>query len=122
MGVGQDAKGLSNQTWREHMKRMVAVSIAVLCVALVTWAHGNEKHVMGTVTAVTDDSITVQTKTKDPVTVYTRPDTKYEKSGAAPSIKDLKVGDRVVIHAAKMNDKLMATEVRFGATTRAPSK
>jgi len=37
-------------------------------------------------------------------------------------MKDLKVGDRVVIHAAKMNDKLMATDVRFGAAAQAPSK
>jgi hypothetical protein len=78
------------------------------------FAHGKEQHVMGRVIAMTNDSITVQTQSKDPVTVYTMPDTKYEKSGAAASIKDLKVGERVVIHAAKMNDKLMATDVRFG--------
>jgi hypothetical protein len=50
------------------------------------------------------------------------PDTKYEKSGAAASMKDLKIGDRVVIHAAKMNDKLMANEVSFGAVVHPPSK
>ena len=65
--------------------------------------------------ALTDNSITVQTKTKDRVTVYTMPETKYEKSGAAASMTDLKVGNRVVIHATKMSEKLMATEVRFGA-------
>jgi hypothetical protein len=46
------------------------------------------------------------------------PDTKYEKSGAAASMKDLKIGDRVVIHAAMMNNKLMANEVSFGAVTK----
>jgi hypothetical protein len=30
-------------------------------------------------------------------------------------MKDLKVGDRVVIHAAKIREKLMANEVHFGA-------
>jgi hypothetical protein len=41
-----------------------------------------------------------------------------EKGGAAASINDLKVGDRVVIHATKMSDKLMATEVRFGVVVK----
>jgi hypothetical protein len=75
---------------------------------------------MGKVSAITDSSITVQTKAKDPVTVYTMAETKYEKSGAAASMKDLKVGDRVVIHAEKMGDKLMANEVRFGTAAQTP--
>ena len=53
---------------------------------------------------------------------YTMPDTKYEKRGAASSIKDLKIGVRVVIHAAKMNDKLMANEVSFGAVAHPLAK
>ena len=75
---------------------------------------------MGTVTAVTDSSITVQTKAKTPVVVYTMAETKYEKSGAAASMNDLNVGDRVVVHAARIKDKLMANEVHFGASKHAP--
>ncbi|GAC1694736.1 MAG: hypothetical protein NVS9B5_37660 [Terriglobales bacterium] len=104
------------------MKQTILFAAAVLLACGVALAHGKEQHVMGTVTAVTDDSITVQTTAKDPVTVYIMPETKYQKSGAAASMKEIKVGDRVVIHATKMNDKLMATEVRFGATAQAPSK
>lgn len=104
------------------MKRMVLLVAMLVVAAGAVFAHGEEQHIMGTVTAMTGDSITVQTKAKDPVTVYTMPDTKFEKSGAAASLKDLKVGDRVVIHAAKMNDKLMATKVRFGTTVEAPPK
>jgi phosphate/sulfate permease len=100
------------------MKQMI-LSVAIIAFAAGSaFAHGNAQHVMGTVTAVTEDSITVKTKAKDPVTVYTMPDTKYEKSGAAASMKDLKIGDRVVIHAAMMNNKLMANEVSFGAVTK----
>jgi ribosomal protein S17 len=86
------------------------------------FAHGKEQHVMGKVTAMTDTSITVQTKAKDPITVYTMAETKYEKSGAAASMKDLKVGDRVVIHAEKMGDKLMANEVQFGVAAKTPQQ
>jgi hypothetical protein len=45
-------------------------------------------------------------------------ETKFVKSGVPASMKDLKLGDRVVIHAGKMNDKLMAHEVRFGPTEK----
>ena len=97
------------------MKRMITLGLVVMLAAGSLFAHGKGQHVIGTVTAITDDnSITVKTTAKDPVTVYTMADTKYEKGGAASSINDLKVGDRVVIHATKMSDKLMATEVRFG--------
>jgi hypothetical protein len=37
-------------------------------------------------------------------------------------MKDLKVGDRVVIHAEKMGDKLMANEVRFGVVAKTPQR
>jgi ribosomal protein S17 len=102
------------------MKRMILLVALVVLAAVAAFAHGKEQHIMGTVTAMTDNSITVQTKAKEPVTIYTRPETKYEKSGAAATVKDLKVGDRVVIHATKMGDKQMATEVRFGAAAKSP--
>ena len=37
-------------------------------------------------------------------------------------MKDLKVGDRLVIHADKMGDKLMANEVRFGVVAKTPQR
>jgi hypothetical protein len=40
--------------------------------------------------------------------------TKFEKSGAAATLKDLKVGDKVVIHADASGGKLIANEVHFG--------
>jgi Domain of unknown function (DUF5666) len=104
------------------MKQMILLIGIVALAAGAALAHGKDQHVMGTVTAITEDSITVQTKAKHAVTVYTMPDTKYEKSGAAASIKDLKIGLRVVIHAAKMNDKLTANEVSFGAVTHPLAK
>ena len=98
------------------MRPMILIVAMFVLAAGTAFGHGKEQHIMGKVTAMTDISITVQTKVKNPVTVYTMAETKYEKSGAAASMKDLKVGDRVVIHAAKMGDKLIANEVHFGAT------
>ncbi|GAC1616966.1 MAG: hypothetical protein PVS2B2_21930 [Candidatus Acidiferrum sp.] len=103
------------------MKRLILLVVVVVLAAGAAFAHGKEQHVMGKVTAMTESSITIQTKTKEPVTLYTMPETKYQKSGVAASMKDLKVGDRVVIHAAKMGDKLLAHEVRFGAIKNTPA-
>jgi ribosomal protein S1 len=77
-------------------------------------AHEKEKHVMGTVTSISDTSITVKTTVKTSVTVDVSDKTKFEKSGAAAVLKDLKVGDKVVIHADVSGDKLVANEVHFG--------
>ena len=96
------------------MKRTVAVVALLLAFSVLALAHGKEKHVMGTVTSISDTSITLQTKDKKSVAVDVTDKTKFEKSGAAATLKDLKVGDKVVIHADASGDKLVANEVRFG--------
>jgi hypothetical protein len=78
---------------------MILLVAMVVLAAGAAFAHGKEQHIMGKVTAMTDTSISVQTKAKNPVTVYTMPETKCAKGSAAASMKDLKVGDRVVIHS-----------------------
>ena len=97
------------------MKHTVAVVTLLFALSLMALAHGKEKHVMGTVTSISDTSITVETTAKKSVTVDVSDKTKFEKSGAAATLKDLKVGDKVVIHADVSGDKLVAHEVHFGA-------
>jgi hypothetical protein len=41
------------------MKRTVAVFALALAFSAITFAHGNENHVMGTVTSISVNSITV---------------------------------------------------------------
>ncbi len=97
------------------------ISVLSLCVSLLFAtlgnAHGNEEHVMGTVTNVSENSITVKTRSNDTVTVHVVPETEFLKSGAKAKITDLKVGDRVVIHTRKVGDKLQAHTVRFGGSS-----
>ena len=69
---------------------------------------------MGTVISISDSSITVETKDKTSVTVDVSDKTKFEKSGSPATLKDLKVGDRVVVHADVSGDRLVANEVHFG--------
>lgn len=88
--------------------------LAFLSIAFLARAHGNEKHVIGTVTAISDTQITVETQTKETQVVKIVADTSFLKSGAASTLKELKVGDRVVIHARPVGSDLIAHEVRFG--------
>src|SRR5439155_25920466 len=100
------------------MKRTVAVVTLLLGLSVMVLAHGNEKHVMGKVSSTSDNSITVEAATKQSVAVEVNDKTKFEKSGAAATLKDLKVGDKVVIHADVSGDKLVAHEVHFGAKAK----
>jgi uncharacterized protein DUF5666 len=101
------------------MRRIGSAMLLILAFSLVTLAHGTDKHVLGTVTKITDSEITVQAQDGSLQVVKIAPDTSFVKSGASASIKDLKVGDRVVIHAKPVGSDLIAHEVRFGKTPAA---
>ena len=100
------------------MKRTVTVVTLLFAFSLMALAHGKEKHVMGTVTSISDTSLTVETTAKKSVTVEVNDKTKFQKSSAPATVKDLKVGDKVVIHADVSGDKLVANEVHFGAKAK----
>jgi hypothetical protein len=104
------------------MRRINSALLLILAFSLVTLAtlaHGTDKHVLGTVTKITDSEITVQAQDGSLQVVKIAPDTSFVKSGATATIKDLKVGDRVVIHAKPVGSDLIAHEVRFGKTPTA---
>jgi hypothetical protein len=96
--------------------------LAIISLATVAFAHGTDKHVLGTVAKITDTEITVETQTKEVQVVKIAPDTAFVKSGASATLKDLKVGDRVVIHAKPVGSDLIAHEVRFGKQAPAGSE
>jgi len=99
------------------MMRKTTLLLAALCLSAgLALAHGNEKHVMGKVTQVSATQVTVQTSSGELQTVRIISTTQFVKGGAAAAITDLKVGDKVVIHAKPVNGGLEASEVRFGST------
>ncbi len=97
------------------MKHLVAIAAVLVFAVSVALAHGNEQHIMGKVTSISGNSITVETVKKETKTAEFTSETKFVKSGSPASVKDLKVGDRVVIHAEKKGERLEAREVHFGA-------
>lgn len=97
------------------MRRIITLCLSLILIVTVAFAHGDEKHLMGTVTKITDKSITVEDKDKKTTEVSVTADTKCMKGEAAAALKDIKVGDRVVISAKKSGEKLVATMVKIGA-------
>ena len=96
------------------MRRNLGVTILLVFMAAVLYAHGNQQHVIGTVTNVAATAITVKTQDGDSVEVLIAQETKFMRGGQPISAKDVKQGDRIVIHANKKGEKLAATTVAIG--------
>lgn len=97
------------------MKKALAV-VLLLTLAGAVLAHEGEHHIMGKVTTIGENSITVETAGKEPkkVTVWITSETKIQKDGSPATLKDLRIGERVVIHAKEKDKKLEASLVAFG--------
>jgi hypothetical protein len=102
-------------------KRWIACSLMILIAAGLLLAHGNATHIMGTITALEGDHVTVKLQDGKSETVMFNKATKYLSGTKAATRADLKIGTRVVIDA-KMDAKMkmfLASEVRIGVTTPA---
>jgi len=102
------------------MKRvLVVVAVALLMTSAVTFAHGDNEHVRGTVTSITDTAITVETTSKQPRTIPLTAKTMIMRGDAHLSVKDVKVGDRVVVDVDKKSK--VAMEVKVGVAAPKPA-
>jgi hypothetical protein len=102
-------------------RRILIAGLLLAWMSVLVHAHGGMIHVMGTVTALTDTSVTVETTDKKTVEVGLTDATTYQNGSKPAARKDLKIGDRVVIHAVKVKDALQAHEVHFSEATAASS-
>jgi hypothetical protein len=103
------------------LKRHIAI-LAIVFLALlptIAAAHGGEEHVTGTVTKVSDTSVTVKTAAGKTVEVGFDAKTTYTHAKQPIRNADIKVGDRIVIHAAEVNEKLVAHTVEIGRSAAA---
>jgi len=101
--------------------------LSFLFVAIAVSAHGDKKHVIGTIEKLNSGSVTVKTRDGKSVQVKLVPTTVYVARVAAAdkpaALSDLAVGENVVIHATPKGDDLEADEVRFstpGAASSSP--
>ena len=100
-----------------HVAILAIVSLALL--PTIATAHGGEQHVTGTVTKISDTSVTVKTTAGKTVEVGFDAKTTYARAKQPIQKTDIKVGDRIVIHAMEMNEKLVAHTVEIGTATAA---
>jgi hypothetical protein len=98
-----------------HVAILAIVSLALL--PTIAIAHGGEEHVTGTVTKISDTSVTVKTMAGKTVEVAYDPKTTFARAKQPIQKTDIKVGDRIVIHAMEMNEKLVAHTVEIGTAT-----
>jgi hypothetical protein len=102
--------------------RLVFTLLATVLFAGLLPAHGDP--IMGTVTAVTNDTFTIKDKNDKPVVIMLEKTTKYLINDKPAKKADLKVGARVIIDA-EMNAKMKmysAEEVNIGTAPAAPAK
>ena len=92
----------------------------------VTLAHGDKKHVVGTLEKINADSVVVKTATGKYVEVKLVASTMYISHAGSEDkpakLADLAIGDRVVIHATPRGETLEANEVKFSAPAAAAVK
>jgi hypothetical protein len=91
----------------------------VVTLGLSAFAHDGNEHVRGVVTAIGENSITLETPAKESVTVNFDSSTKFEKAGVKAEVKDLNVGERVVIDIHRKDGKMHGSLVRFGSAKKA---
>jgi Domain of unknown function (DUF5666) len=99
--------------------RTLMAALLLATISLLAHAHEGMIHVMGTAMALTDKSLTVKTTDERIVQITLLESTTYESGSTPLTRKDLRVGDRVVIHAVKTDGSLQAHEVRFSHGTLA---
>jgi hypothetical protein len=98
--------------------RFVALMALMALFAVAAMAHGDKKHVIGTLERINPDSVVVKTADGKSVEVKLVATTMYvSRDGKAAKLGDLVVGQRVVIHATPNvtpnGETLSADEVKF---------
>lgn len=81
-------------------------------------AHNGMEHVTGTVAKISDSSITVKTTAGKMVDVAFDAKTTFTKASQPFAKTDIKVGERVVVHAAGEPGKFVAHIVQLGVAAK----
>src|SRR5579859_7767064 len=103
--------------------RLFTLMAALVLTASVAMAHGEKKHVVGTLEKINADSVIVRTADGKTVEIKLLPNTMYvSRVGSedkSAQLSELAVGDRVVIHATPKGETLEASEIKFSTKSAA---
>jgi len=109
---------------RTRMKtKLCSILWIAALVAGAALAHGDKKHVVGTLEKINADSVVVKTAAGKSVEVKLVAATIYVwhagNDDRPAKVADLAIGDRVVIHATPKGETLEANEVKFSTPAAA---
>jgi hypothetical protein len=96
----------------------LALALSLSLTASAVFSHGDMKHVLGTVREIAADHIVVDTKNGGKESIAIDGSTQYFRGDAPVKPGELKVGDRVVIHATPSNPSTAKT-IRFSSPAAA---
>jgi len=100
--------------------KTIKTTLASLALTVTLLAHGGGEHLAGTVRSIAADKLVLETAKHEVLTIVVTSKTQAVRSKARGDLKDLKPGDRAVVHAARNKaGQWEAEEVDFGA---APAK
>ena len=106
--------------------KLFTLLAAAVLMAAVVFAHGDKKHVVGTLEKINAGSVVVKTADGKSVEVKLVASTMYVShignEDKSAQLSDLAVGDRVVIHATPNGETLEANEVKFSAPPSSAAK
>jgi len=103
------------------VKHLRNLALTLTLLSLSAFAHDGAHGTKGTVTAITSNTVTIETLAKKTESIHFDAKTVFIKSGGVASAQDLKVGDRVVIEAHDTDGKMHAVNVRFGKPAKKSS-
>lgn len=99
------------------MKKTALILLLTVVASALAFAHGNLAHVMGTVVAIDDHSVSVKTADGSVKVVTFDAETHFLKGDSPATAKEIVIGSRVVIHAHQNGDKYHAAEIKIGTST-----
>jgi hypothetical protein len=110
-----------------HISRFFLAGMILTLLGVYSLAHGDKVHVLGTITRVSESSITVKVadgKTVDVKLVKSTVYTLHSNNADQPAkAGDLAVGDMVVVHATPAADSgLAADEIKFSVPAKTAPK
>jgi hypothetical protein len=119
-----EVKPMNANNMNTITKRRALVAIwALAALALLpttVFVHSGEEHVTGTVTKISDTSVTVKTTAGKAVEVGFDAKTTFAQAKKPVQKSDIKVGDRIVIHAGAHTVEIGAAHSQALEISRTP--